>query len=307
VLGEAHVLVARAHVVGVPGDLDAPDLRVLPEHLGDQIERLEAARPDDALAPEFEVDVIVDDHDLVAPDLDLHRHDVGAAVSVVDAVHRLGHVGASVGVVRDAVVIAIGIRAAVGLRIGGLDAGLLGAGVLAVGDGVAVGVAVGAAEVAPGCPDDVTAIAGARVVAVEDPVAIPVERPVRRSGGEVLDRHHHAGEEPEGGGAEALVEPCAAAEGDLQGRLPRRQLHGAVDLGGVVARGPGEVGAAEGLDQHARLRGDLVAGAGAEAGLGPELERTERRLLPEQPPRVDGVKNAPDAPVKDGLQASGGG
>ena len=134
-LGELLVVRRDALVVGVPFDAQVLDVRVLLEHFDDGVHDAfaEVALLDDRRAG-LELD-LVEDSDLVADDERLR-----AAVALRILVGLARFVRAGVGVVRDAVLVPIGIGATVGLRVVGLDAWLVDAGVFLVEDAVAIGV-----------------------------------------------------------------------------------------------------------------------------------------------------------------------
>src|ERR1019366_361349 len=113
-------------------------------------------------------------------DLDLTRGNVSlrAAVLLRVGVRRAGHVGAGVGVVRDPVLVAIGVGAAVGLGVVRFQARGVGAGVFVVDDSVFV--AIGRAAVGLGVIGLDARDVGASVVVVDDPVLVAVRRRLGR-------------------------------------------------------------------------------------------------------------------------------
>src|SRR5262249_27115340 len=160
--------------------------------------------------------------------------------------------GALVAVVGDAVVIAVVVGAAVGLRVLRRHAGHVGARVEVIEHAVAVRVALRAAVILAGHAYDVAALARAAVLLVDDAVLVDVGFVVLGP----IDEPADAAEDAEERRAEALVEPGAAAERDDDGRASRGVLHSAVDLGRVRARRGGEVRAAESLDEDPELLRD---------------------------------------------------
>ncbi len=173
-IGERLVAQVVPAVVGVPVDRDPGDLRVGLEDGGHLLEHGEAVLGDGGLGG-VEVDLLEDD-DLRS--LDADRGAGGAAVELGVGVGRALVVGAGVLVVGDAVAVAVA-GAAVLLRVAAGDAGHVGAGVLGVGDAVAI--AIGWAAAAVGAGGGVADDGRAGVLGVGDAVAVGVER--RRRGG----------------------------------------------------------------------------------------------------------------------------
>ena len=144
--GEIGVVSRVALVVGVAGDLDLEDLRVVLHRRRDGVEHQEALFADEScrcpLANLMTSLILIS-----SVPTSTSEAPVGAAVLVLEAVVVLGLVGALVVVVGDAVLVAIGdlVGAAVLVLEAVLDLGLVDALVVVVRDAVAVVVGIGAA------------------------------------------------------------------------------------------------------------------------------------------------------------------
>ena len=134
ILAELPVQRRGAPVVGVTFDAHRRDLGMSREDLLHGLQRLVAVLADDLGAAGLELD-LVEDADLRSLDEGLR-----AAVPLRVGVGLAGLVRTRVGVVGDAVLVAIGIGAAVRLRVLRADARDRGASVLLVEDAVLVGV-----------------------------------------------------------------------------------------------------------------------------------------------------------------------
>ena len=179
VLGQLHVVVVVAALVGVALDLDRAGSRVALQRRRDRVEDRERDRLDDRLG-RLEVDLVEDlELALAQDDAPLVR----AAVLVLEAVVGLRLVRALVVLVEDAVLVVVRIGAAVLVLEAVLVLGIVRAQVVDVEDAVLVVVRIGAAVLVLEAVL-VLGIVGALVDAIGDAVAVAIE--IERVGAAVL-------------------------------------------------------------------------------------------------------------------------
>src|SRR5262249_15964934 len=143
VLGELHVVLVVAALVGVALHLELEDLGVALERGGDGVEDAVRDGLDDRLVG-LEVDLL-EDLQLAAADDDGAL--CGGAVLILEAVVDLGLVRALVVLVGDAVLVVVEVGAAVLVLEAVLVLGVVRAQIVDVGDAVLVVVGIGAAVV----------------------------------------------------------------------------------------------------------------------------------------------------------------